>query len=262
MLLAGRDRCSEQNRAVTGSYLWAVTFSSVLAACGFASTTLGQLGVSTAGNRAEKKIVNKGSVTLKDLDPRVAVHCGIPSTASILAFDPIQRLLAIGTLDGRIKVIGGDNIEGLLFSGKPVPFKYLKFLENQGFLVSVSNENEVQVWDLEHRCIVSNLQWESNITAFSVIYGTNYMYVGDEFGFLSILKYVAEKGELLQLPYHIPANLISDARSSSPIKREREVVKFFPTLQNENRVRVLKKELCNKSPFATGTVSAKAAPPS
>ncbi|XP_058207273.1 uncharacterized protein LOC131320562 isoform X1 [Rhododendron vialii] len=159
----------------------------------------------------------QGSVTSKDLDPRVAVHCGIPSTASILAFDPIQRLLAIGTLDGRIKVIGGDNIEGLLFSGKPVPFKYLKFLENQGFLVSVSNENEVQVWDLEHRCIVSNLQWESNITAFSVIYGTNYMYVGDEFGFLSILKYDAEKGELLQLPYHIPANLISEATGiSSP----------------------------------------------
>lgn len=31
--------------------------------------------------------------------------------------------------DGRIKVIGGDNIEGLLFSGKPVPFKYLKVCE-------------------------------------------------------------------------------------------------------------------------------------
>ncbi|KAH7854128.1 hypothetical protein Vadar_010404 [Vaccinium darrowii] len=157
----------------------------------------------------------QGSVTLKDLDPRVAVHCGIPSTASILAFDPIQGLLAIGTLDGRIKVIGGDNIEGLVFSAKPLPFKYLEFLENQGFLVSVSNENEVQVWDLEHRCIVSNLQWESNITTFSVIYGTHYMYIGDEFGFLSILKYDADKGELLQMPYHIPANLISEATGLS-----------------------------------------------
>ncbi|RXH81829.1 hypothetical protein DVH24_036170 [Malus domestica] len=35
--------------------------------------------------------------TTEDLDLRVAVHYGIPSTASILAFDPIQRLLAIGT---------------------------------------------------------------------------------------------------------------------------------------------------------------------
>ncbi|CAL5322708.1 unnamed protein product [Camellia sinensis] len=171
--------------------------------------------------------VPKGSVTLKDLDPRVSVHFGIPSTASILAFDPIQRLLAIGTLDGRIKVIGGDNIEGLLLSSKPLPFKNLQFLENQGFLASVSNENELQVWDLERRCIASNLKWESNITAFSVIYGTHYMYVGDEYGFLSVLKYDAEEGKILQLPYHIPANLITETVGIS-LPNHQSVVGVLP----------------------------------
>ncbi|KAK0583542.1 hypothetical protein LWI29_038019 [Acer saccharum] len=110
----------------------------------------------------------EGSLTRNDLDPRVTVHYGIPSTASVLAFDPVQRLLAVGTLDGRIKVIGGDNIEGLFVSPKQLPFKNLEFLRNQGFLVSVSNENEIQVWDLEHRGINSTFRWESNITAFSV----------------------------------------------------------------------------------------------
>lgn len=38
------------------------------------------------------------SVTSADLDPRVVLHYGIPSTASILAVDPIQGLLAVGTL--------------------------------------------------------------------------------------------------------------------------------------------------------------------
>uniref|UniRef100_A0A5B7BCF9 V-SNARE coiled-coil homology domain-containing protein n=1 Tax=Davidia involucrata TaxID=16924 RepID=A0A5B7BCF9_DAVIN len=159
--------------------------------------------------------VPQGSVTVTDLDPRVAVHYGIPSTASILAFDPIQRLLAIGTLDGRIKVIGGDNIEVLLISPRPLPFKNLEFLQNQGFLASVSNENEVQIWDLEQRRIASNLQWESNITAFSIICGTHYMYIGDEYGFLSVLKYDAEEGKILHLPYHIPANLIAEAAGIS-----------------------------------------------
>lgn len=42
--------------------------------------------------------VKQGSLTPADLDPRVTLHYGIPSTASILAFDPIQSLLAIGTL--------------------------------------------------------------------------------------------------------------------------------------------------------------------
>ncbi|XP_052199360.1 uncharacterized protein LOC127806244 isoform X2 [Diospyros lotus] len=165
--------------------------------------------------------------TLTDLDPRVSVHYGIPSTASILAFDPVQRLMAIGTLDGRIKVVGGNNIEGLLLSPKQLPFKNLEFLENQGFLASVSNENEVQVWDLKHRCIASNLQWESNITAFSVIYGTHYMYIGDEYGFLSVLKYDVEKRELLQLPYHLPVDVITDAAGIS-LPSHQSIVSVLP----------------------------------
>ncbi|KAL3650281.1 hypothetical protein CASFOL_006684 [Castilleja foliolosa] len=150
-----------------------------------------------------------------ELAPPVAVHYGIPSTASILAFDPIQRLLAVGTLDGRIKVIGGENIEGLLISPKALPFKNLEFLQNQGFLVSVSNENEIQVWDLVKRCISSCVQWESNITAFSVISSANYMYVGDEYGYLSVLKYDAEGRDILHLPYHVPPNLIAEGAGVS-----------------------------------------------
>ncbi|XP_074368471.1 uncharacterized protein LOC141708640 isoform X2 [Apium graveolens] len=149
------------------------------------------------------------------LEPRVALHYGIPSTASILAFDPFQRLLAIATSDGRIKVIGGDNMEALLISSKTSSFKNLEFLHNQGFLVSVTSENEVQVWDLEHMRIVAHTQWESNITAFSTVYGFHYMYVGDEYGFLSVLKFDAQEGNLQQLPYYISANVIADGAGVS-----------------------------------------------
>ncbi|TXG50110.1 hypothetical protein EZV62_025985 [Acer yangbiense] len=157
----------------------------------------------------------EGSLTRKDLDPRVTVHYGIPSTASVLAFDPVQRLLAVGTLYGRIKVIGGDNIEGLFVSPKQLPFKNLEFLRNQGFLVSVSNENEIQVWDLEHRRINSTFRWESNITAFSVIHSTSYMYLGDEYGMVSVLKYDAEEGKLTQLPYYVPIDVIAEGAGIS-----------------------------------------------
>ncbi|KAJ8552924.1 hypothetical protein K7X08_020317 [Anisodus acutangulus] len=157
----------------------------------------------------------KGSEKLIDLEATVAVHYGIPSTASILAFHPIQQLLAIGTLDGRIKVISGSNVEGLLLSPKPLPFKNLEFLQNQGCLVGVSNGNEIQVWDLENREISSSLQWESNITAFSVIYDTHYMFVGDEYGYLSVLKYKGREGSMELLPYHIPPNLIAEAAEIS-----------------------------------------------
>ncbi|KAB5544374.1 hypothetical protein DKX38_012486 [Salix brachista] len=174
-----------------------------------------------------KDNVSKGGLTLKDINPRIALHYGIPSTASILAFDHIQSLLAIGTLDGRIKVIGGNNIEGLLVSPKQLPFKYLEFLQNQGFLVSVSSENEIQVWDLEQRRIASTLQWESNITAFSVIFASSYMYVGDEHGMVYVLKYDAEEVKLVPMPYHVPADLAEDAFGMSSPKN-RSVVGVLP----------------------------------
>ncbi|KAH9767132.1 V-SNARE coiled-coil domain-containing protein [Citrus sinensis] len=154
----------------------------------------------------------KENLTSKDFDPRVTLHYGIPSTASILAFDHVQSLLAIGTQDGRIKVIGGDNIEGLLVSPKQLAFKHLEFLQNQGFLVSISSGNEIQLWDLEARRITSTLPWESNITAFSVIFGTSYMYIGDEYGMVYVLKYDAEEGKLIHSPYYVPKDVIEEQR--------------------------------------------------
>ncbi|XP_078435119.1 transducin family protein / WD-40 repeat family protein isoform X2 [Wolffia australiana] len=146
-----------------------------------------------------------------DLDLHVLVHHGIPYTASTMALDPVQCLLAIGTLDGRIKIIGGDNIEALLISPQKLPYKFLEFLHNQGFIIGVSNGNEIQVWDLENRCLTCSLQWESNITAFCVIQGTYFMYLGDENGSLSVLKLDAEKGTLLTLPYQLTISSAKEA---------------------------------------------------
>ncbi|XVF76834.1 hypothetical protein PTKIN_Ptkin13bG0298700 [Pterospermum kingtungense] len=156
-----------------------------------------------------------GCLKSEDLDLRVAIHYGIPSTSSLLAFDPIQRLLAIGTLDGRIKVIGGDGIEGLFISPKQLPYKYLEFIQNQGFLISITNDNDIQVWNLENRCLACCLLWESNITAFSVINGSHLMYIGDEYGLMSVIKYDAEDGKLSRLPYNISANSLNEAAGFS-----------------------------------------------
>ncbi|KAG8501402.1 hypothetical protein CXB51_003547 [Gossypium anomalum] len=153
-----------------------------------------------------------------NLNPRMTVHYGIPATASILACDLNQRLVAVGTLDGRIKVIGGEYVEALLVSPKHIPFKIWRFfLQNQGFLVSVSNENEIQVWDLGQWQIAASLKWESNITAFKAIHGTSYMYLGDEHGMVYVLKYEADQRKLTNLPYYVPTNVIAEeAGISSP----------------------------------------------
>ncbi|XP_058002997.1 uncharacterized protein LOC110665372 isoform X2 [Hevea brasiliensis] len=170
--------------------------------------------------------VQRGSSKSTDFDLQIAVHYGIPSTASLLAFDPIQRLLAIATLDGRIKVIGGDGIEGLLISPKQLPYKSLEFLENRGFLIGISNENDIEVWNLESRCLACCLQWDSNITAFSVINGSYLMFIGDEYGLMSVVKYDAEDTKLLRLPYHIFSDHLNEAVG-------------FPSLDHQQIVGVL-----------------------
>lgn len=39
-----------------------------------------------------------GRLSKEDLQPRLSVHQGIPATASILAFEPVQRVLAVASL--------------------------------------------------------------------------------------------------------------------------------------------------------------------
>ncbi|KAL5740380.1 hypothetical protein ACOSQ2_029560 [Xanthoceras sorbifolium] len=168
-----------------------------------------------------------GSLKSADLDFQVVGHYGVPGTASILAFDYVQRLLAIATLDGRIKVIGGDGVEGLLMSPKKLPYKNLEFLQNQGFLVGITNTNEIQVWNLESRSLAFCLQWESNITAFSVIRGSHFMYVGDEYGLTSVMKYNSDEGKLLQLPYSISAKSLSEV-TGFPLPDDQPVVGVLP----------------------------------
>ena len=99
------------------------------------------------------------------MNPRITTHYGIPSTSSLLSFDPLQRILAVATLDGR------------------APACYI--------------------------------QWEPNITAFVVIQGTSYMYIGDDLGNVVVVKYDQKEAELSEMPYHIPMDIIQEASQNS-----------------------------------------------
>ncbi|VAH41675.1 unnamed protein product [Triticum turgidum subsp. durum] len=161
------------------------------------------------------------------LDAQIALHYGVPYAASVMAFDPVQRLLAVGTLDGRIKIFGGDNIEGILISPKSMPYKYLQFIQNQGLLIAVSNENEIQVWNLEFRQLFHSSQWDANITAFSVIEGTFLMYLGDENGLLSVLKYDVYDGKLQKMPYNVSIHSLAEA-AGVPLLDTQPIVGILP----------------------------------
>ncbi|ONM61068.1 transducin family protein / WD-40 repeat family protein [Zea mays] len=59
------------------------------------------------------------------------------------------------------------------------------------------------VWNLEFRQLFYSSQWDVNITAFAVIERTFMMYLGDENGLLSVLKYDVDDGKLQIMPYNV-----------------------------------------------------------
>ncbi|KAH7439714.1 hypothetical protein KP509_04G073600 [Ceratopteris richardii] len=137
-----------------------------------------------------------------------ASHHGIPRTSCRLAFDPIQKLLAIGTLDGKIKLLGNNDIEGILVSESRSRCKYLEFANNMGFLVDVTADNKIQIWDLERKEVADSLKWHAHVTALAIIQGSPFMYVGEDSGNVAVLRYDKEKRKLSQMPYNIPMKLV------------------------------------------------------
>ncbi|KAL6274225.1 hypothetical protein ACE6H2_024917 [Prunus campanulata] len=145
---------------------------------------------------------NSDGLKGSDIDPRLLFHYGIPSGCNMLAYDPIQKILAVSSKDGRIKLFGKDNTQALLESVNAVPSKFLQFVENQGILVNVNSKNHIEIWDIEKNLLADVHAFEEDITSFTVMQHSLYMYVGDSAGNLRVLK--LEQEHIVQMKYTIP----------------------------------------------------------
>lgn len=116
-------------------------------------------------------------------------------------------------------MIGDDNVEGILISYKKF-YKYLEFLQNQGPLVGVLNDNYIQVSNLLRWRLICSSQWKLNNIVFSIISGSHFIYVRDEHNLFSAVNFNVEEGQ------H------SKSSSHFSVKFLREVVVF---LQSNNQ---------------------------
>lgn len=121
-----------------------------------------------------------------------------------MAYDSIQQILAIATKDGRIKLFGRDNAQVLLQSDEAAPCKFLQFLENQGILLNVNTNNNIEVWDIDAQKLCHVYMVNEEITSFAIIRRSLFMYVGNCLGDVSILKFDQRQRTLLRMQYIIP----------------------------------------------------------
>ncbi|KHN41818.1 Syntaxin-binding protein 5-like [Glycine soja] len=121
-----------------------------------------------------------------DVDPRLVFHQGVPSGGAKFAYDNIQKILALSTKDGRIKLFGEDNAQVLLESKEPVPSKFLL------------------VWDIDKKLLSDVYIVKEEITCFSVIKHSLFMYIGFSNGNISVLMLDQEPWHVVRMKYTIP----------------------------------------------------------
>ncbi|KAK3224305.1 hypothetical protein Dsin_011330 [Dipteronia sinensis] len=191
-----------------------------------------------------KKLVEKASIKkpggggissdgLKssDVDPRVVFHYGIPTGSNMFAYDPIHKILAISTKDGRIKLYGKDNTQALLESSEAVSSKFLQFLQNEGILLNVTSTNRIEVWDIDKKLLSHVHVCKEEITSFTVMQHSSYMYVGDSTGNVSVLKIDLEPCQIVKMKYTIPLS----ASHGNEVSGDPAVVHILPQPTAESK---------------------------
>ncbi|KAF8101523.1 hypothetical protein N665_0204s0020 [Sinapis alba] len=168
-----------------------------------------------------------------DVEPRVVLHYGIPSGAHLFAYDPVQKILAVSTKDGRIKLFGKDQTQALLVSEEASTSKFLEFVQNQGVLLNVNSKNQIEVWDLEKKLLSHVHVFNGEITSFRVMQHTPYFYVGDSSGNVSVLKIDQDSNQVIQMDYTIPYL----ASNGSPVEAsdDTSVVSILPQPTSETK---------------------------
>ncbi|KAM7519969.1 hypothetical protein LguiB_018931 [Lonicera macranthoides] len=183
-----------------------------------------------------KKLVEKASLKksggnsdgLKsdDVNPRLVFHYGVPAGSILLAYDSFQKIIAVSTKDGRIKLFGKDNTQALLESPETLSSKFLQFIENQGILLNINVNNHIEasclrgqidkVWDVNKNFLCDVHVFEEEITSFMVVPRTLYMYVGDCLGNISVLKLDEELCNIVQMKYRIPCSASHGISTEGP----------------------------------------------
>ncbi|PSS00383.1 Syntaxin-binding protein [Actinidia chinensis var. chinensis] len=160
-----------------------------------------------------KKLVEKASkkpggiadgIKPDHVDPHLVFHYGIPSGSILLAYHSSQQILGIAMKDGRIKLYGKDYTQAILESTEAVPSKFLKFFENQGILINVNTNNHIEVWDIRTKFLSHVHILKEEITSFTVMQQSLFMYAGDSAGNVSILKLDKEPCNIVKMNYIIP----------------------------------------------------------
>ncbi|XP_054990159.1 syntaxin-binding protein 5 isoform X4 [Sorex araneus] len=119
------------------------------------------------------------------------VRHGFPYQPSALAFDPVQKILAVGTQTGALRLFGRPGVECYCQHESGSAVIQLQFLINEGALVSALADDTLHLWNLRQKrpAILHSLKFcRERVTFCHLPFQSKWLYVGTERGNIHIVN--------------------------------------------------------------------------
>uniref|UniRef100_A0A672GD21 Syntaxin-binding protein 5-like n=1 Tax=Salarias fasciatus TaxID=181472 RepID=A0A672GD21_SALFA len=119
------------------------------------------------------------------------VRHGFPYQPSSMAFDPVQKILAIGTQTGALRLFGRAGVECYCQHESGAAVIQLQFLINEGALVSALADDSIHLWNLRQKipAILHSLKFnKERITYCHLPFQSKWLYIGTERGNIHIVN--------------------------------------------------------------------------
>ncbi|XP_034015707.1 syntaxin-binding protein 5 isoform X5 [Thalassophryne amazonica] len=119
------------------------------------------------------------------------VRHGFPYQPSSMAFDPVQKILAVGTQTGALRLFGRVGVECYCQHESGAAVIQLQFLINEGALVSALADDSIHLWNLRQKipAILHSLKFSrERITYCHLPFQSKWLYIGTERGNIHIVN--------------------------------------------------------------------------
>ncbi|XP_060739835.1 syntaxin-binding protein 5a isoform X4 [Tachysurus vachellii] len=119
------------------------------------------------------------------------VRHGFPYQPSSMAFDPVQKILAIGTQSGALRLFGRPGVECYCQHESGAAVIQLQFLINEGALVSALADDSIHLWNLRQKrpAVLHSLKFNRERITFCYLpFQSKWLYIGTERGNIHIVN--------------------------------------------------------------------------
>ncbi|XP_045532237.1 syntaxin-binding protein 5 isoform X7 [Pieris brassicae] len=116
---------------------------------------------------------------------------GFPFSPTALAWDPIQKLLAIGDKSGNLRILGGPGVDAHVRHDSGDVVLHAKFLVNDGGLVTATADDQLHLWTFRQKSPqrVQSLKFQrERITCLHLPLSSKWMHVGTERGNVHVVN--------------------------------------------------------------------------